>query len=223
MDVSDGIEAGIEIALLRQAQQGDNDAFEHLHRRLEPAIMRFVRRMIPDMQACEDIVQDTFLALYQNLSRIDPAGSLRPYVFRIARNASYDLLRRKQRYQEVSIDERETEQDGVRLSFELKDTHTLPPDDVAHWLLLKLEVQGAIDRLPAVQREVLMLYCEEAMTYAEIAAALEISIGTVKSRLFHAKKTLRHSVKPEVLLAIQESESAHTAVQPAALEISSQE
>jgi predicted DNA-binding protein YlxM (UPF0122 family) len=77
------------------------------------------------------------------------------------------------------------------------------PEDVTHWLLLKLEVDEAIDRLPAPQREVLLLYTEAELTYAEIAQALDISIGTVKSRIFHAKRTLRGLVKPHVLLAIQ--------------------
>jgi RNA polymerase sigma-70 factor, ECF subfamily len=204
--VSDGVEA----ILLKQAQQGDYEAFEKLHVLLEPPIKRFVRRLIPNQQSCEDIVQDTFLALYLNLARIEPLSNLRPYVFRIARNACYDVLRRTRRYEEVSIDADDHEPGGARLSFDLKDLHSLPPDDVAHWLLLKLEVQEAIDRLPAPQREVLLLYCEEEMTYAEIAAALEISIGTVKSRLFHAKKTLRGMVKPEVLVAIQESDAQET-------------
>jgi RNA polymerase sigma-70 factor, ECF subfamily len=197
-------EATIEQSLLRDAQKGDYDAYEALHQRLEPSIKRYVRRLIADPQTCEDIVQDTFLALYLNLSKIEPLSNLRPYVFRIARNACYDLLRKHRRYDEVSIDEDERE--GGRLSFDLRDAHSTPPDDVAHWLLLKLEVEEVIDRLPPDQREVLLLYCEEEMTYAEIAETLDISIGTVKSRLFYAKKTLRGRVKPEVLLAVQDKE-----------------
>lgn len=201
--MTDGIEAGIEQALLRRAQQGDYAAYEELHLRLEPAIARFIQRLIGYGQEAEDVTQDTFLALYLNLTRIEPLSHLRPYVFRIARNACYDVLRRRQRYEEVSISSERDEPQPEQVVFDLQDTTSLPPDEVAHWLLLKMEVQEAIDRLPLAQREALLLYCEEEMSYAEIAAALEISLGTVKSRLFHAKKTLRRLVRPEILLAIQ--------------------
>lgn len=199
-----GLEVELETDLLHRAQQGDYLAFEQLHARLEPAIARFVRRLLPDGQEGADVVQDTFLALYLHLREIDPPGNLRPYVFRIARNASYDVLRRHQRYAEVPLlDDDYGEPLPVRLAFDFNASGDLPPDEVTHWLLLKLEVQQAIDRLPVNQREVLLLYCEEEMTYEHIAAALEISVGTVKSRLFYARQTLRRIVRPEVLLALQ--------------------
>jgi RNA polymerase sigma-70 factor (ECF subfamily) len=204
--VDNGIESAVEQALLRRAQQGDYAAYEQLHLRLEPSIQRFICRIIGDGQEAEDITQDTMLALYLNLGRIEPLDHLRPYTFRIARNACYDVLRRRQRYEEISIDA-DPDQDGrfpAPVVFDLKDDASLPPDEVTHWLLLRMEVQQAIDQLPLAQREALLLYCEEEMTYGEIANTLEISIGTVKSRLFHAKKTLRRMVRPEILLAIQE-------------------
>ncbi|MBK8136853.1 MAG: hypothetical protein IPK52_13635, partial [Chloroflexi bacterium] len=77
------------------------------------------------------------------------------------------------------------------------------PEEVTHWLLLGLEVRQSIDRLPELQRQTLILFCEEAMSHAEIAEVMDVSIGTVKSRLFHAKKGLRGLVRPELLLAIQ--------------------
>jgi RNA polymerase sigma-70 factor (ECF subfamily) len=196
------IEASLEQALLKKAQQGDRDAYEQLHLRLEPPIRRFIRRLIGNTEDCDDLVQETFISLYLNLHRIDPLSQLRAYTYQIARNACYSRLRRLKRRDEVSIEEDEESPSGPRLSFDLRDTGEAP-EDVAHWLLLKLEVDEAIDRLPAAQREVLLLYTEAELTYAEIAQALDISIGTVKSRIFHAKRTLRGLVKPHVLLAIQ--------------------
>jgi RNA polymerase sigma factor (sigma-70 family) len=198
----DGMEASLDQALLKKAQQGDREAFEQLHLRLEPPIRRFIRRLIGNAEDCDDLVQETFLSLYLNLHRIEPLSQLRAYTYQIARNACYSRLRKLKRRDEVSIEEDEESPTGPRLSFDLRDTGQAP-EDVAHWLLLKLEVDEAIDRLPAAQREVLLLYTEGELTYAEIAQALDISIGTVKSRIFHAKRTLRGLVKPHVLLAIQ--------------------
>jgi RNA polymerase sigma-70 factor, ECF subfamily len=188
--------------LLLRAQAGDYEAFEQLYSLLEPAITRYVRRLIGEGQACEDVVQDTFIALYMNLERISPPGNLRPYVYRIARNNCYDLLRWERRSDTVSLDDEAVGRPSP-VVFRLHDENTAPPDEVTHWLLLALEVREAIDRLPAAQREALILYVDESLTYAEIAEVTGVNIGTVKSRLFHAKRTLRGLVRPEILLAIQ--------------------
>ncbi len=193
-----------EYELLRLAQQGDDDAFEQLHAVLMPGIGRFVRRLIGDGQEAEDVVQDTLLALYLNLSRIEPVEKLRPYVFRIARNRCYDILRRSGRYEEVSIDDDGDDPMRARLSFELADERATPPEEVAHWVLLQLEVRDAMDSLPDLQRQTLILFAEENLTYAEIAEVMGVNIGTIKSRLFHAKRGLRARLKPATLEAIME-------------------
>lgn len=204
--------------LLRRAQAGDYDAFEQLYALLEPEIGRYVRRLIGHGTDSEDVIQDTFLALYTHLDNIVPASRLRPYVYRIARNHCYDRLRLWGRYEEVSIDasdgggDHEANRRGggsFHAPLHLQDEFSTAPDEAAHWLLLSMEVRGAIDRLPHHQRQTLILYCEEELTYAEIAEVMEVSIGTVKSRLFHAKKTLRGLVRPEVLLAIQQDEAGY--------------
>ncbi len=189
-----------EYELLKLAQEGDYDAFEQLHALLAPGLGRFVRRLIGDGQEAEDVVQDTLLALYLNLSRIEPVEKLRPYVFRIARNRCYDVLRRYGRYEEVSMDADDPA--SVRISFEVADERSTPPEEVAHWLLLQLEVREVMDSLPELQRQALMLYADEGLSYAEIAEVMGVGIGTIKSRLFHAKKNLRARMKPETLAAI---------------------
>ncbi|PJF21856.1 MAG: hypothetical protein CUN56_08990 [Phototrophicales bacterium] len=188
-----------EHTLLIQARTGDTFAFDQLHLMVAPAITRFVRRLVGDGQHVEDIVQDVFLTLFKNLEAIDPPEKLRPYLFRVARHRCYDLLRKQGRYNIVSLDD---EPVHVRVSF-TSQRHT-PPDEAAHWLLLQMEVQEAIDRLPEHQRQTLILYSEAELSYAEIADVMDVSIGTVKSRLFHAKKNLRGLLHPETLLAIMQ-------------------
>lgn len=194
----------IEHDYLQQAQAGDPEAFDWLHVTLEPAISRFVYRLIGDAGLTEDIVQDTFITLYTHLDDIHPPEKLRPFLFRVARNKAYDVLRRGGRYNEVSLDDDPIE---VRVSFHADKS--APPDDVAHWMLLYMEVQEAIDKLPEYHRQTLILYCEEELSYAEIAEVMGVNIGTVKSRLFHAKKTLRGLVSPETILAIQQPDAPY--------------
>jgi RNA polymerase sigma-70 factor (ECF subfamily) len=185
-----------ETDLLVQAQAGDMDAFGELQARLARPMSRFAWRLIGVHDAIDDIVQDSLIALYLNLERIHPPANLRAYVFRIVRNRCYDLLRRQGRYDVTSLDGPPDES-----SFALNDppADDAPPDEIVHWLLLQLEVQAAMDRLPELQRQTLILYADEGLSYQEIAAVMLCSIGTVKSRLFHAKRGLRARLRPDTL------------------------
>lgn len=198
-----------EQELLLAAQEGDLDAYEELQGLLEPDIRRYIQRKIYDSYTVDDIMQDVFLAFYQNLQRIDPVENLRPYIFRIARNKCYDDLRKLEKNADVSLDDDPVQ---MRVSFN-EAQHQPKPDDLTHWMLLHLEVQAAIEQLPDNQREALVLYSEEQMSYAEIAEIMDCSIGTVKSRLYYAKKNLRGLMNQETL-AVLDEEFAETPKTP---------
>jgi RNA polymerase sigma-70 factor (ECF subfamily) len=185
--------------LLRLAQAGDETAFGVILYRMEPPLRRFIQRLIGISDAEDDIVQDVWIALYRNLGSIQPELGLRPYLYRMVRNRTYDELRRQGRYHVYSLDD---EPADAYASFETLPDGGETPEEIAHWLLIQLEVREAIDRLPENQRQALILFAEEGLSYAEIAAAMNTSIGTIKSRLFHAKQTLRRLVRPAVLQAL---------------------
>lgn len=190
----------LEYDLLQEAQGGDMDAYEELQLLLEPDIRRYVRRMVNNPYTEDDIMQDVFIRFYMNMHNIDPVSSLRPYIFRIARNRCYDEFRSYGRTDEMSLDDEPVQ---MRVSF--TEAHSVPkPDDITHWMLLQLEVREAIDNLPDTQRDALILYSEEQMSYAEIADIMECSIGTVKSRLYYAKKNLRGLLRPETVEVLDE-------------------
>lgn len=189
----------IEHSLLRLAQAGDMEAYEDLQFLLEPSIRRFVRRMIDMGDIEDDIVQDIFIAFYMNLAHIQPPENLRPYLYRIARNRCYDELRKLGRAdRELSLDDEGAQ---VWVSFTTSNNQ-IQHDDATYWSLLHLEVRAAIERLPEPQRQALILYADEGLTYAEIAEIEGVSIGTIKSRIFYAKKALRGLLRPETLQAL---------------------
>ncbi len=183
--------------LLRALQAGDDEAFVLLMQRMESPLRRYVRRLIGDSDAEDDIVQDVFFSLYRKSDRIDARRGLRPYLFRMARNRCYDELRRQGRFQSVSLDE-EPEGESFSLAETLPDPAE-PTDELAHWLFIQLVVRESMEKLPENQRQALILYAEEQMSYAEIAVATNTNPGTVRSRLSHARRTLRRLVPPWVL------------------------
>jgi len=189
-----------EPELLKLAQCGDHDAFAELQSRLDSPIRRFIWRLVGTQDAEDDIVQDSLIALYLNLDRIQPVENLRPYLFRIVRNRCYDMLRKNGRFEQMSLDDEPVE---TWVSLHEAPLAGSQPEEVTHWLLLQMEVQQAMERLPELQRQTLILYSEESLSYQEIAEAMNCSIGTVKSRLFYAKKTLRQLISPETLQVLE--------------------
>ncbi|MEZ4667907.1 MAG: RNA polymerase sigma factor [Anaerolineae bacterium] len=198
-----------EAELLQQAQAGDMEAFAELQTRLDGSIRRFVWRLIGTHPEEDDVVQDSMIALYLNLERIQPVDKLRPYLFRIVRNRCYDLLRKRRRYEYLSLDDEPVEM-WASLHEGLADGQ---PEEVTHWLMMRLEVETAMNKLPEQQRQTLILYAEEGLAYHEIAEAMDTSIGTVKSRLFYAKKTLRQLVSAETLAWLDAELNSSSAVE----------
>lgn len=174
-----------EHGLLQRARNGERDAFEQLQAALEGPARRFVRKLIGQSDAEDDIVQNAFFALYMNLDRLDEGEKLRPFLFRVLRNQCYDELRAQGRYSWVSVDTG----DDAELENLPAETHT-QPEEATHWLLLYTQVQEAIQQLPETQRQTLLLYTVADMSYAEIAETMNTSVGTVKSRLHYAKRNL---------------------------------
>ena len=188
-----------EHELFEEAKAGNRTAFNRLQEILDPSVRRFIRRLVGISEAEDDIVQDAFLALYMNLERLKSREHLRPFLFRVVRNRCYDTLRRQGRFQFVPLDAA-SEDSAVDPSF-LTDRRK-QPDEELHWRLLYSEVQKAIDRLPEIQRQAIILYCEEDLTYAQIAEAMATDIGTIKSRIFYGRRNLRNLLKPEILEAL---------------------
>jgi RNA polymerase sigma-70 factor (ECF subfamily) len=188
-----------EEELLQRAKAGERSAFDLLRKKLEGRVRHFVQRLVGQSDSEEDIVQDAFIALYMNLGRIDPPAHLRPFLFRVVRNRCYDELRRKGRFQWVSLDGDGGESEA--LLSHLAD-RAPRPDEVVQWHFLLSQVQEAIDRLPELQRQTLILLCEEGLSYAQVAEAMATDIGTVKSRVHYGRKALMRQLGPGIVDAL---------------------
>jgi RNA polymerase sigma-70 factor (ECF subfamily) len=188
-----------ESELLRRAKSGDRAAFDTLRKVLEPPVLRFARNLVGYSETEEDVLQNAFIALWVNLARIDPVERLRPFLFRIVRNLCYDELRRRGRFRAVSLDtgwEEPAEPDHG-----LRDPRP-PPDEEVQRILLIAEVQRAMQRLPELQRQALILHAIEDLPYAEVAVAMDTDIGTVKSRIHYARRNLQRLLRPDTKAAL---------------------
>jgi len=182
-------------ALLEAARSGDDAAFSVLLGEKEPALRRFLRRLLGTSSSEDDILQNAFLALYANLDRLEGASHLMPFLYRVTRNLAYDELRRRGRYTDEEFDEADAEPLPLRCGW-------ASTEDAVEWTLIAAEVDAAMLRLPEVQRQALILYGQEGLSYEQVAEATGADMGTVKSRIFYARRRLRQLLHTDTLEAL---------------------
>lgn len=175
-----------EDQLIAEAQRGTIDAFNRLVRLYERQVYNVVLRMIGQVDAAEDVTQDTFLLAYRSLHQFR-GGIFRAWLLRIATNRCYDELRRRQRRPTDSFEE---------LSFEPRPQWTSlaaeeEPHERAERVELVSALQIAMAQLQADQRLVVILSDVQGYSYEEIATITNVSLGTVKSRLSRGRGRLR--------------------------------
>jgi RNA polymerase sigma-70 factor, ECF subfamily len=142
-------------------------------------------RMLASTHAAEDVTQDVFLSAYRRIDSFH-GGVFRAWLLRIAANACTDELRRRKRRPQVSLDD--AGEDGVPL--DLVDRSESPEESVLRGELSSF-IQAGLMALPPDQRAVVVLCDVQGHTYEEIAEALSLSLGTVKSRLSRGRCRLR--------------------------------
>lgn len=167
--------------LLRRAGQGEQDAFRQLVEAYQAPVYRLALRMCSgDAALAEDAAQEAFLAAWRGLPRFRGDSRLSTWLYRLTTNAAIDWLRREKRHRGMDdVTELELPDDGPG------------PQDQAEQAEAQQAVRRALSRLSEEHRQVLLLRYMQELDYAEIAAALEISEGTVKSRISRAKMRLR--------------------------------
>ncbi|HMA34971.1 MAG TPA: sigma-70 family RNA polymerase sigma factor [Chloroflexia bacterium] len=173
---------------IQAAQAGQLGAFNDLVGTYEQRVYNLCYRMLGSPDAAADATQDTFLSAYQALARFR-GGSFKSWVLRIATNACYDHLRRRQRRPTQSLDQLMGD-DQQPIDFPSPD-RSGDPEDHALRNELSREIQRALDGLPEDQRLALVLADIQGLSYDEIAEVTHTSLGTVKSRISRARFKMR--------------------------------
>jgi RNA polymerase sigma-70 factor (ECF subfamily) len=173
----------VETDLVEQARQGDRHAFGELVCRYYPGVIQVVYRLCGDAGLAQDMTQEAFLRAWINFPSFRPQSCLRNWLYRIAVNATLDVLRRRS---EVTL-----EDEAVQMIADQADDPEI--------VLIKKErvtlLQKAMQSLPEAARAVLVLREYGELSYQEIANVLDVPVGTVMSRLNYARNRLREILK----------------------------
>lgn len=184
-----------EANLIEQCQQGNVQAFDELMARYETRVYNLAYRLLGNAEDASDIAQETFLRVYRAMSRFRGHSTLHTWIHRIVVNLCLDEIKKKKRQpclvQEAAFDEESAESLIERIPDETAD-----PEAWALSQERQLIVRQAIASLPPHHRSVLVLFDLEGLTYQEIAEVLQISVGTVKSRLNRARLALKEKMEP---------------------------
>jgi RNA polymerase sigma-70 factor (ECF subfamily) len=170
-----------DAALLARVVEGDHDAFTTLMRRHEDRVFAVCLRIMGSRTAALDATQETFLTLYRKASQYQGTAAVGTWLYRISVNTCYDLLRKERR----------------------RPSESLPPyldpadprgEDPYTSIELRPSVEAALATLTPDFRAVVILSDIEGLSLPEVADALEVPVGTVKSRLFRARRQLAGSL-----------------------------
>jgi RNA polymerase sigma-70 factor (ECF subfamily) len=165
-----------ETLLVLRSQCGDREALEELLRGTQAILLPYIRRMV-GAQGAGDVLQDVFLQICRKLRSLREPQFFRAWAYRISTRASFAFLRRKHLWEE-------RHEDGVEVD-DLPGGHE---EDAA---ILAAELNSYLDRVSPASRAVLDLHYLEDLTIQEVAAILQLSAGTVKSRLAYGLQCLR--------------------------------
>ena len=181
--------------LLGRFRQGRREAFGLLVRRYERELYGYLCRYLGDATLADDVFQNTFLQVYVKSDQFEDGRPVRPWLYTIATNQAIDALRRAGRQPAVSLDQQvaDTGDGEVRSLLELLESRGPGPAEVSQDGERRELVRTAVDRLPELFRQVVVLAYYQGLKYREIADILAIPVGTVKSRLHAALVKLQEA------------------------------
>ncbi len=172
--------------LLERFAQGDQEVLEELFQRYRQLAYRVAYRLLGNEADALDAVQDGFVKALVNLSTFQGRSSFKTWLLRVISNAALDLGRQRSRKEPLSLDGIGTEdREQITPQTISNPARELERQDLRHLL------DKALATLPEAQRQTFVLHAEAELSYREVAETLQISIGTVMSRLFYARQKLR--------------------------------
>ncbi len=165
--------------LVAKAQRGDVDAYNVLISRWDRRVFQYLVKLVGHREDAMDLSQEVFLKAWQALGKLDDAGRFSPWLFRIAHNEAFSMLRRLRPQEELQ----------ERAVGDLSTGRMYPAE-------VSLAVGRAMERLTPEQRETVILKVHQGFKFDEIAEILDTPVSTVKSRLYTGLELLKQALAP---------------------------
>jgi RNA polymerase sigma-70 factor, ECF subfamily len=183
-----------EAQLVTELQAGSDSAFDYLVTYYHAGVYNLVYGILADAADAADVTQDVFLRVFRGIRGFRGGSSLKTWLYRVSVRQALNHRRWCWRHhrQQISID---AEEDGRNCAMELKDEEPTPFDQLATHEM-QSTVRRALASVPPLFRSAVILRDLEGLSYEEIAEILEVSVGTVKSRILRGRRTLKEILDP---------------------------
>ena len=175
-----------EKEIIERVLGGDTEAFSELVTRYEKTVYNLAQRMVGDRSDAADMAQEAFVKAWTNLPSYRGESKFSAWLYRITTNVCLDFLRHKSRRPQVSLS---TSDDDEERQLDIPDPKSMPEELLMKKLGMEAVHRG-LERLPPKHRQILVMRELGGLSYSEIAAQLSLEEGTVKSRIFRARKNL---------------------------------
>lgn len=174
------------------AQKGSEKAYRELLGRYQRPVFSLIYRMVRDREQAEDLAQETFVRVFNNIDRYDPAYKFSSWIFKIATNLTIDWIRRKE-VPTVSIDGSRyaTSSDDIEASTITVESDDENPEELLQSRELGSQIEAAIGKLRPEYRQAIVLRHIDDLAYEDIAQIMALPLGTVKTYIHRGRKELQ--------------------------------
>lgn len=184
--------AATDSELVVRARSGSEAAYRELLARYQRPVFSLVYRMVRNREQAEDLAQETFVKVFQNITRYDPKYKFSSWIFKIANNVAIDALRRRNPVT-VSLDgaahaETAEQVEASRIDVASEDAD---PEEALEARQLGGAIEQAVGKLRPEYRTAILLRHVEGRPYEEIAEIMDVPLGTVKTHIHRARSELR--------------------------------
>ena len=188
--------------LMTSCNRGKSEAFATLMRRYQDRLTKYINGFVKNDDLAKDLTQETFLRAYRSRESYEPTARFAAWIYRIATNLCYDEFRKRRSSPIMSLNTTFTvqitekgDEETFELYEQLPDNSVIPPDVEIEKDEQRARLRTAIESLSEKHRTVILMHVYKGMEYAEIAEQLGCSVGTVKSRMHYAIKSLKQMLR----------------------------
>jgi RNA polymerase sigma-70 factor, ECF subfamily len=184
-----------DVELMEEARDGDREAFGTLFERHADALRNFIYRIIGNHHRAEELTQEAFLQIYRARERYEPRAAFSTFLYRVGTNLSVNEIRRFETGKLEPLETSTSSDPSVAATRVLADETAVTPERQVALREAGEQVVDALRRLPANQREALLLSRVEGLPHREVARCLGTSPFAIKNLVFRARRLLRETVE----------------------------
>lgn len=181
--------------IVEKIKQGQIELFEVIVNRYQRKLVNYIYRMISDIDTAMELCQEVFIKVFNSLDKYNPEYKFTTWVHRISSNATIDLMRKK-KIDAFSLDTNDLE-DAPTLKNQIPAAGLTPLENL-EMAQLQARIEKAIDELPFIYKQLIVLRHINELSYEEIATTVNLPLGTVKNRIFRGREMLKAKLAAEM-------------------------